>query len=308
MAACPSYKMTINKLLQKAIKVLQEASHTPELDSEILLAFVLGKDKAHLVSYKNKEVSKYKQQKFFNLIQKRKKRAPIAYLTNKKEFYGLEFFIDENVLIPRPETEKLVELSHGHIVSLLKKGVKNIKVVDVGTGCGNIGITLIHLILKEKLNKKAKFTLYMTDISGKALKIARRNFKRLINKENGIKIYFVKTDLLKDVKCDFDIIVSNPPYIPSKQIEFLEPNVRDYEPRVALDGGEGGIKIVKQLISQAVKQLNKNGALFFEIHEKHPNDVKLFLEENYPNWGAKFYKDCFGEWRFAEIINQMRSN
>jgi release factor glutamine methyltransferase len=293
---------TIQELLKKGEKILNKGSKSALLDSEILLASVLGKNKAYLYANRYVVVTKMKQRKFEVLIEKRKGKTPVAYLTNSKEFYGVDYYVDENVLIPRPETEGLVELSYGHIVILLRKNIKLINVIDVGTGSGCIGISLIRRILDEALNKKANFAFYLTDVSRKALKIARRNFERLIGRQNHIKVHFAKIDLLKGLKANFDIIVSNPPYIPTEQIDSLDPGVKDFEPRVALDGGKGGTKIVFQLISSSVNQLKKEGVLLFEMHEEHPDEVENFISENFPELRMKLFKDDFGILRFARIM------
>ncbi|MBN2016474.1 peptide chain release factor N(5)-glutamine methyltransferase [Candidatus Dojkabacteria bacterium] len=300
--------MTISQLLQRGSKILSKKSHTPELDSEVLLAFALAKSKSYLLSHGEQSVSPAKTKKFLKLISKRLKREPIAYLANKKEFYGLDFYVDRDVLIPRPETEQLVDMAYDVIVSLFKKGQKEIRIIDVGTGCGNIAIALIHKIIEQRLNKKVVFTIYLSDISGKALEIARKNYKKIIKDKDSFKVNFVKSDLLSGMGCCFDIIVSNPPYIPKRQIEYLEPNVRDFEPKVALDGGVGGIEIIKKLIFQSIDRLKEGSVLIFEMHEKHPNEIKYYLEENFPEWKADFHKDCFGMWRFAKVSKQKIAN
>jgi len=299
--------MTISQLLNKGFLVLEHKSQTPDLDSEVLLSFVLHKNKAYLISHRDIEVSTSQRNLFLKLVKKRSSGLPIAYLTHTKEFYGLPFYVNEEVLIPRPETEELVDLAFNQIIEVIKGGEKALNIIDVGTGCGNIGITLIHNIIEQKLNAKTKFSFYLTDISGKALKIAKRNFKRLVKKHENIKVFFVKTDLLKGINKDFDIIISNPPYIPAKDLEYLAPGVRDFEPRVALDGGEGGLEVVKRLVSQSVDRLVEEGVLLFEIHETHPNKVKFILNGKYKGWKASFFRDSFGEWRFTKIKSKRKS-
>lgn len=294
-------KMTISQCLKKGFSALEHSSQTPKLDCEVLLSFILGKNKAYLISHAEEEISTLKVRKFSKLIQKRAKGMPITYLTGKKEFYSLPFFVDDSVLIPRPETEELVDLAFAELKRFVKKGMRSLSIVDVGTGSGNIGITLIYKIIKQKLNAKTRFSFYLTDISGKALKIAKKNFRKLIKKHNNIKVHFVKADLLRGLKKKFDIIVSNPPYIPAEDIEYLDPGVRDFEPRVALDGGESGLGIVKRLIKQSVDRLVDGGVLLFELHETHPNKIKFLLNGKYKGWKASFYKDSFGEWRFCVI-------
>lgn len=286
---------------------MQHSSQTPQLDCEILLSFVLGKNKAFLISYKDDSPSPKEEQKFIQLVYERAKGAPIAYLTRVKEFYSLPFYVDRDVLIPRPETEELVDLAFKEIIRLIKGGRKVLSVVDVGTGSGNIGITLIYKVVEHGLNKKMKFIFYLTDISGKALKIARKNFKKLIKQDRNIKVKLVKADLLKGLAKKFDVIVSNPPYIPRKDFEYLDPSVRKFEPRVALNGGQGGLETVSKLISQSVKRLERGGVLLFEMHEAHPNKIKFLLNGKYSEWKSEFYKDSFGEWRFTKIKSKRKS-
>ncbi|MDD3648037.1 MAG: peptide chain release factor N(5)-glutamine methyltransferase [Candidatus Dojkabacteria bacterium] len=318
--------MTIKDLLRKGSEFLLHDSQTPELDSEILLSFALEKDKTYLYAHGDECVDSKHFAKYLGLLERRKKGEPIAYITNHKEFYELDFIIDENVLIPRPETEDLVDLVFGEIKKMAQKlkppaqgwsvclrrqtsggKTQKLKIVDIGTGSGCIGTALIYKILRVKLDKIYSFEIFMTDISGKALEIAKKNYRKIIKKQSNPKVNFVKMDLLKGFKNKFDIIVSNLPYIPSEEIEFLEKDVRDFEPRVALNGGRGGIEIVKQLISQAVNKLEAGGVLFIEMYEDHPNEVKYYLNENFPEWEVEFIKDSFGEWRFAKITKQLNS-
>jgi release factor glutamine methyltransferase len=296
--------MTIKDLLAKGVSIISIQSNTSQLDVEILLTHVLGKKKSYLYAHQEEIVSSSKEKEFLKLINKRVKRTPIAYLINKKEFYGLDFYVDENVLIPRPETEQLVEMvikEASRFIDAESGKRKPVRLIDLGTGCGNIGIAVVYEVLKRGLNKKCKFEIYLTDISGKALKVAKRNFKKLIKQLQDIRVYFVKADLFDDMQCCFDIVVSNPPYIPEKDIEYLDPNVRDHEPHVALSGGVGGFEIIKRLIKESIGHLTPEGTLLFEMHERHPNKIKYYLEESFPKWKAKFYKDCFGMWRFGRI-------
>lgn len=302
--------MKLSELLQKGAEELKSTSQTALLDSEVLLAFILKKDKSYLYTHDNEDISQEECNKFHKFISRRKKGEPIAYIVGKKEFYGLTFTVDKNVLIPRPETEELVDLAFSHITTLLKGSIKKkIKIVDVGTGSGNIAVALMQKIVESRLNEETLFIFYLTDISGKALKEAEKNWKKLIGRRKGIKVYFLKKDLLKSFNGRMDIIISNPPYIPKEKLEYLDPTVRNFEPKVALDGGEGGLEVVKQLITQSLQYtkdkklslLDRDGVLLFEIHERHPNKIKFLLKENFPEWKVRFKRDSFGEWRFAII-------
>lgn len=297
--------MTIYELIKKGCRSLRHSSQTPQLDCEILLSFVLGKDKVYLLAHGDDEVSESDSESFEKLIDLRSKGTPIAYLTNIKEFYSLPFYVDKNVLIPRPETEYLVDLAVNEIQRRIKlsKNLKRLIICDVGTGSGCIAISLIHKIQIDKLYKKIKFIFFLTDISGEALKVARKNFNSLIKNCKNIDINFVKADLLTGFRTKFDIIISNPPYIPSERMEYLDSTVRNFEPKTALDGGEEGIKIIEKLITQSVNRLSKDGVLLFEMHEKHPNLIKFFLKQSFPDRNVKFKKDCFKMWRYVIIGN-----
>lgn len=294
--------MTIYELLKSAEDVLKGKSKTYSLDCEILLSYILNKDKVYLLVHRDQRLRKNDKDKFLKLVDKRAEGTPIAYLTGKKEFYSEDFCVNKHVLIPRPETEDLVDLAYKDIEKLSRQK-NSLKIVDVGTGSGNIGIILIKKILNTGLDKESRFTFYLSDISGKALRIAKKNLNQIIRDLRDIKVHFVKADLLKGIDTKLDIIISNPPYIPDEDIEYLDKTVKDFEPHIALKGGEGGIKIIKKLIKQAVKRLNTNGVLIFEMHENHPNIIKFFIREKYPDLSVKFYKDSFGMWRFCRVYS-----
>ncbi len=295
--------MTIKELIEKGVSKLKDSSKTPQLDCEILLLFVLRKDSVYLLVNKDERVEQREIEKFKELVLKRKKGSPVAYLINTKEFYSLPFYVNKNVLIPRPETEDLVDLAFIEIQKKINedKDLKKMVICDVGTGSGCIGVSLINRIINEEVNKKYFFEFVLTDISKKALKVARKNYDVLIKEDNNIKVDFIKTNLLERIRDDMDIIVSNPPYIPKEKIKLLDHSVRDFEPEVALDGGDKGLKIVRKLIYQSVKKLNEDGTLLFEIYEDQPINIKFFVEENLVNWNVDFKKDSFGEWRYAII-------
>ena len=296
--------MTISKLLQKGQEILKHDSQTPELDSEILLCFTLSTTKAHIYTYPEKNVHWKQEKKFLEFVNRRKKGAPIAYITKTKEFYSIPFYVDSNVLIPRPETEQLVDLALEEIRKKLKKNKKSIRLIDVGTGCGNIGISIAHSTIKELRMKNEELRIVMADISQEALKIARKNYRRLIGETKNIEVSFVKADLLKGLKGCFDIIVSNPPYIPKGQIDLLDPSVKNFEPRLSLNGGRGGMVVIQRLIDDSLQRLCEGGVLMFEMHEKHPNAIKYFVQEKYSEFKVKFEKDCFKSWRFSVISKE----
>ncbi|MFH1749349.1 MAG: peptide chain release factor N(5)-glutamine methyltransferase [bacterium] len=223
--------MKINQALQFGIKELQN-SQTPNLDSEILLSWILKKDKSYLFANPDKNLNKPQVNRYKNLIQKRRNKYPIAYLIGKKEFFGLDFFVNRNVLIPRPETEELVEQTLQEINKLYAIYHKPLAILDLGTGSGCIAIAIAK-------NTKLPIKIYASDICKKALDLAKKNAKY-----HSIQIKFIQSDLLENIKKSHyakatrdqepDIIVANLPYITPKVYSNLEPEITDFEPKKAL--------------------------------------------------------------------------
>ena len=206
------------------------------------------------------------------------KRIPIAYLINKKEFWKTEFFVNESVLIPRPETELLVEQS---LKNLSLDARKNI--LDIGTGSGCILIS----ILKERL----KCFGTCLDVSKKALNIAKYNAK-IQHIENRIR--FINSNIDKFLGCKYDLIISNPPYIKRLDIEYLEDDVRYYEPKVALNGGDDGFSEILRIIKKSSALIKKNGKLIMELDNRQVNKMKDILRK-YNFTILKILKDLSGK-------------
>ena len=235
-----------------------------KLDSELLLAQVLNSTREEILVNLNKKIKKENFKYYKSLIQRRIRREPIAHILKKKDFWKSKFYVDKNVLIPRPETELIVE------EALKNFEVKNSKrLLDIGTGSG----CLIISILKErpKANGKA------IDICKKALKIAKYNAK-IHHLEN--KINFVNIDIDNFIDSKYDLIVSNPPYIKSYDLKRLDSDVNLYEPRIALDAGVDGFKKIKKLIIKSKNLLKTNGKLIFEIGKGQDRFLKFFLKMN----------------------------
>ncbi len=239
----------VKKALFWATELLKNAGiETPQLDAEVLLAYVLNVDRTSL--YLNQEIilDVKTGNRFKLLIEKRLAHIPISYLTGHKEFMSIDFKVDENVLIPRPETEILVEY-------VVKSDVSDSKILEIGTGSGAIAVS----IAKYKRNS----FILATDISIDALKLAREN--AVVNDVDK-QIVFVYTDLFDAISTDykFNWIVSNPPYIPTDEIDRLSKEIK-YEPKMALDGGKDGLEIIKEIINNAHNFLASNGRLAIEI-------------------------------------------
>ena len=275
--------MCIDELLQKSIKMLKE-NNIEEASSKakILLAFYLDVQKEYLIIH-NKETVDIKVEKaFLEAAQRLINNVPLQYITNKQEFMGMNFYVDENVLIPRADTEILVE----EVISICNKKDK-VKILDLCTGSGVIAISVAKYI------KKGEVTAI--DISGNALEVATKNAKL-----NNTKINFKKLDLLKNIELEdkFDIIVSNPPYIETNTIQQLSKDVQK-EPIIALDGGKDGLIFYKRIVDTAYKYLNKDGNLCFEIGYNQKDAVRNLIKENkhYENIYSK--KDLGGNDRIV---------
>ncbi len=263
-------KRRIKEALKEASLLLKDVAERPFLEASILLCHLLKKDRIYLTLHENEELKEW--DRYFSLIERRKKHEPIEYITNEANFYSKTFHIEKGVLIPRPETELLVDMA----LDILKKFPNSPKVAEIGVGSGIISITL------ALFRKDIKITA--TDISEKALKCAKINAKKF-KVQNQIE--FIKTSYLEGIKQNFDIIVSNPPYI--KNDFEIDKNLT-YEPKEALFGGETGDEILKEIVFLAK---NQTKYLICEMGYDQKEPMERFFKEN----GIKnysFYKDLAG--------------
>lgn len=265
--------VTVGQLIKEGTEVLQAVGlDTPRLDVEVLLYNLLGVERIYIMMYPDKEVSCDIERKFREGIEKRTKFMPIQYIINKQEFMGLDFHVEEGVLIPRPDTEILVE----KVINIYKEEnyPNKAKIMDIGTGSGAIVVSLARFINNSVLTA--------IDISPKALEIAKKNASS--NKVEN-KITFHLGSLFspiqgKDEYKTYDFVISNPPYIPRAVVETLEPNVKDYEPMLALDGGEDGLDFYREITKGAVDYLKDGGWLVFEIGYDQGEAVGNLLNVN----------------------------
>ena len=264
------YKMTIGELLIDGNKILKEANiETYILDTQLLLGKVLGKDKLYLIMNKEEEVSKFKEREFFKLIDKRKEKMPIKYILKSAEFMGLDFYVQEGVLIPRGDTEILVE----EVLKIIDDN-REYNVCDLCCGSGAIGISIGYL--RENTN------VDLIDYYDIPEKVTKRN---IIKHNLNSRATFIKSDLLEEViskQKKYDILVSNPPYIKEEVIETLMDDVKNYEPHTALSGGKDGLYFYKKIVDDSDKVLNENGVLAFEIgHDQGKEVSDLMIEKGY---------------------------
>lgn len=255
--------MKIRDLLKIGLDTLKDNTEDANLKTKLLLSYLLKVNKEYLVIHDNEEVSETIMQEFKNKIEELKNGKPIQYITNFQEFMGLSFYVDENVLIPQPDTEILVE----EAINLISEyGAK--KVLDLCTGSGAIAISV-----KKKCDSAE---IVGVDISEAALEVAIKNAK-----SNEVDVKFKKSDMFKNINEKFDIIVSNPPYIENEVIKTLPKEVQN-EPYIALAGGEDGLDFYKVIAQDAKKYLNENGIVAVEIgYNQRESVIKLFEKEGY---------------------------
>lgn len=267
----------IKNLIQSASKMLKVAGiDTYLLDSQLLLGHALNKDRSFIICNPQFEPNIDQVELFHKAIVRRREREPLSHIVGYREFYSRNFYVTKDVLDPRPDTELLID-----IVKQNYNKTQEFNVLDIGTGSGAIIIT----ILKE-FNKSNGLAL---DINQKSLEIAQKN--AILNK-TGNRLKFLHSDLFKNLpkNIKFDLIISNPPYIPSKTIENLEKEVAVYEPKIALDGGIDGLSFYHEIIKNAPKYLKNRGNLLFEIGFDQKNAVlSIFKENNYKHLEA--FKD-----------------
>lgn len=238
-----------------------------ELDTRLLLEFVCKTDRNTLLVHWDREVSSKEQSCFYEFISKREKRIPIQLLTNQQYFYGLPFYVNEHVLIPRQDTEILVEQA----LKLVKPGMK---VLDMCTGSGCIIISIMAMF--------QNMIGYGVDISKEAIKVAEKNSNELLPREyqpvwkSGDLFHAFEDEIVPPV---FDMIVSNPPYIPTKDIKDLMPEVNEHEPMSALDGSEDGLFFYKKIIKESKTYVTDDSSLLFEIGYNQGKAVSLLMEE-----------------------------
>ena len=244
------------------------------LDSELLLSSILKIDRSNLILNLEKKIKNNETKIFFDFIERRKKNEPIAYITGYKEFWKNKFKINNNVLIPRPDTETLVEQVLNEINFKSKK-----KILDIGTGSGCIIISI--------LNERKKCNGVGIDISKNAIKLAKYNAK-IQHLKNRIKFFNTDIDNFNFDKYDF--IVSNPPYIKFNEINYLDRDVRCYEPKIALSGGIDGLSKIRLVVNKSSNLIKKSGKLFLEIGSTQASEVLKILRI-YGFYNNKVIKD-----------------
>lgn len=269
--------MTIREALNKGMIILKSNNiETPKLKARLLLQYVLKKNRQYLIVYDNKEIDKKQQWEYFINIEKLANGVPLQHITHTQEFMKMDFFVNENVLIPRPDTEILVE----EVIEIAEKMEKP-KVLDLCTGSGAIAISIAKNVSSAEV--------WAIDISEKALEVAKKNANNL-----QAKVKFKKSNLFNNIhKTKFDIIVSNPPYIKKADIKLLSNEVQK-EPEIALDGGYDGLDFYRKIASQAIDYLKFGSYLCFEIGFDQQEDVTEIIKDTKHYNSTYCKKDLFG--------------
>lgn len=309
--------MTIKEFKFSAIRELKGEGRTcslsPELDVEVFLSYFLNLNKTQLLLSQNQEILQEKISLLNEALEKRKKGLPVAYITNHKEFYGYDFYVTPDVLIPKPDTEILVE----HALNLIAEKIESKKnsiltICDMCTGSGCIALSVIkNLIEKFHIPQEIFPKFILADISLKALEIAKINAANLLKDQSKLihsKVSFIQTNLFDAIPYKFDMILTNPPYIPHSMVNELLLDGRN-EPRLALDGDvtitgekadcDDGLEIIRNLIPQIKEHLSPLGTVLMETGEYNATEA-AGIAERY-NFKTKIHKDFEGQLRVVEM-------
>jgi len=268
--------MNIESILNQGISILKGSKiSNPQLDGEILLSNSIKRDKKHIILNPKELLNSEQTRIFQNLIERRKKGEPVAHLINKKEFWKDEFFVNKDVLIPRPDTELIIE----QVLKIYSKN-SQFQVLDIGTGSG--------CILLSILRERPSFYGTGIDISKKSINVSKLNAKQL-NLTSRVKFFHSSVDNFKIGK--YDLVVSNPPYIELLNLKYLEKDVISFEPKLALSGGFDGFSEIRKVISKTKTLIKKNGKFILEIGFNQKNKVKQILKDEgfYVNKAIKDY-------------------
>lgn len=254
----------IKDLIRQASDYLKDKGIADfDIDSWLLAEYVFQITRAKIYLFPDMKMDESKEKKYFELIKKRSEHIPLQYLTGVQEFMGMEFSVNEHVLIPRQDTETLVE----EVIRYINRKENIVKVLDMCTGSGCIGISI------DKLCDNAQ--VEAVDISREALCVAKKNNRKL-----NANVSFILSDMFDNIDGRYDVIVSNPPYIETAEVEKLMSEVREHEPLIALDGTEDGLKFYKIICDNLQKHLSEDGAVFLEIGHNQGKTVPEILRQS----------------------------
>ncbi len=276
---CASHNSVLQTLNQASDTLAAAGCDTPRLDAEVLLAHALNRDRAWLYAHPEQILSSHQLSAYQSLVSCRARREPVAYLIGHKEFFGLEFSVTPDVLIPRPETERLVELALEWMATTSSPPI----IADVGTGSGAIAVTLAVYLPQAQV--------IATDTSATALVIAQRNAAR-----HGVadRVRYVQGDLLAPLAGGWRysyFIAANPPYLSQAELAAAPPEVARWEPRAALDGGPDGLSVIRRLLAMAADRLHAGGAVLVEIGAGQGAEVLKLARRHFPQAMVEIARD-----------------
>ncbi len=278
-----------------------------DVEIELLLAYILKKPKEFLFMHPEMKLSSYQVKKLSSMAGRRQRGEPIAYILGYKDFYGLRFKVNRSVLIPRPETEWLIQQVQSAKFQM-QSGKQKIRILDVGTGSGAIIVSLAKTLTPSNSpsdkgrdkHANESYEFYASDVSKKALAAARENAKR-----HKVKIKFAQSDLLADIKERFDAIIANLPYVPREIYDLKFKDLR-FEPGLALVDPKKDFDIYERFLRQAPEHLRFGGAVYLEMDPKTKAFIAKWGKKYMPGARANFFKDFNGLWRYAIIRPQIR--
>lgn len=268
-------------ILRKASSILRKVTDTPRLEAEVLLCHLTGLGRVTLLAHPERTIPSEQVSDYWTLVRRRAAGYPLPYLIGRAEFYGLEFVVTPEVLIPRPETELLVELA-------LERRPQT--VVDVGTGSGCIAVALaVHL---------AQVRVWATDLAIAALRVAAANVRR-----HGVsgRVQLVQADLVSPLVGPVDLVVSNPPYVAQEEWMSLPLSVRRYEPALALEGGAQGLAVIRRILDTAPRLLQMGGILLLEIGAAQGRAAAALVQALLPEAQVAIHRDWAGRERVLEV-------
>lgn len=277
--------ITIGEALSVAVSRIKSISETPNLDAQILLGHSMGVSRTWVIGHAHDVITPNVFKNFQSLISQREIGVPLPYILGWWEFYGRRFRVSEEVLIPRPETELLVEVA----INYLTQNSDRQFVLDIGTGSGCIAISLAAEI--------SPLEILATDISRNALGLAKENAVK-----HGVseRIHFVQMDLSTGVSAQPDVVCANLPYIPGEQLQNLE--VANWEPSIALDGGVNGLSQIIDLLDDLPRIVQPGGMILLEVEEKKGDDVRVEARERFPDGKIELHCDLAGKDRLLSIM------
>ncbi len=280
---------SISEALRRGSRLLVEAgSEEASLEAELLLAHALNTDRTHLYQRLRDELTPQAESAFDALLQRRLAHEPTAYILGHKEFYGLEFEVTPDAIIPRPETETLVELV---LDCARSASAREMRIADIGVGCGAIAVALAVNLSETEI--------IAIDISREALALARRNAGRHTVAD---RIRFLEGDLMEPLDAPVDVIVANLPYVRTSDLEAAPPEINEHEPRLGLDGGLDGLRLIERLLRDAPPHLKPGGALLAEIGEQQGEATRTLAADAFPHARVEVKQDLSGMDRVLVVL------